>query len=325
MVSESMALDQEQAVGAFIQMLRGERNASEHTVSSYLLDIGQFCALTWGEDEMRRYRWSDVDRFAARRFLVSFQRSGMSPATTARKLSALRSFYRFMEREEIVDQNPFSGLRPPKQVRNLPEVLSIGEVTRLLEAPVKSFKSDATASEGVGTVREYMALRDTAMLEVLYSSGARISEVIGLTEENLDMLSSVITVRGKGKKERLCPLGGPACTALRNMMSKADHIWPDRERRPRDRRLFLNTQGRPITVRSIERILKKYLLQAGLNPTFSPHALRHSFATHLLDAGADLRSVQELLGHASLSTTQIYTHVSVEKMKQVYEDTHPRA
>ena len=326
MPDETPGIRRDSAVREFVKTLQTERNASEHTVNGYLLDIRQFADFTWGDEKGGRCHWDEVDRFAARRFLVSFQKAGLAPATTARKLASLRSFYRFLEREECVSNNPFAGLRAPKRVRDLPEILSIQEVTRLIEAPAKAFEREqAQEAERADPRREYAMLRDTALLEILYSTGARISEIVGLVERSVDFLSGIVTVRGKGKKERMCPLGGPACAAMRRMMTKAEEIWGDHRQAKGNTCLFRNLKGDAITSRSVERIMKKHLSFTGLNPRLSPHALRHTFATHLLDAGADLRSVQELLGHASLSTTQIYTHVSVEKMKQVYEEAHPRA
>jgi integrase/recombinase XerC len=310
----------------FVRYLESERNASRHTVSGYLLDIAQFVRAIWGNDGKPPFKWGDADRFAARRFLVEFQKKGQEPTTTARKLASLRSFYKFLEREEYAERNPFGGLRAPKKARKLPNVLSVAEMTRLLDAPTKVWrreqKSDSSASD---PAREYVALRDTAILEVLYSTGARVSELAGLIASDVELLSGVVTVRGKGKKERLCPLGGPACKAIREVMKKSGELWPEGAGKGRSRSVFLNLQGKPLTTRSIERSMKRYLAEAGLNPNLTPHALRHSFATHMLDAGADLRSVQELLGHASLSTTQIYTHISAERLKKVYDEAHPRA
>jgi integrase/recombinase XerC len=173
-------------------------------------------------------------------------------------------------------------------------------------------------------LREYAAWRDAAILETLYSTGARVSEVAGIVESDIDFLGGVVRVRGKGKKERMCPLGNPACRALKRMLASGHALWP-LPARTRNAPVFKNLDGGKITPRSIERMMKKCLIEANLNANFSPHALRHSFATHMLDAGADLRSVQELLGHASMSTTQIYTHVTVEHLKRVYEEAHPRA
>jgi integrase/recombinase XerC len=229
------------------------------------------------------------------------------------------TFYRFLAREEVVSTNPFSGLTLPKKQQRLPKLLSVPEIERLLLAPGKSLSSKPSLWE------RYAAARDTAMLETLYSTGMRLSELVGLRDSLVDLLSGVVKVRGKGKKERLCPLGAPAVKALRSSMSMRDDVRQSLGERGQAPAVFLNKFGKPLAGRSVERMMKKYLLEAGLNPGLSPHALRHSFATHMLDAGADLRSVQELLGHASLSTTQIYTHVSVERLKRVYEEAHPRA
>lgn len=314
-------ITKEPSVAHFCLYLETERNASEHTVQSYVRDIGQFALLVWGPDSAHPLPWKDPDRFAARRFLVKFQKEGNQPTTTARKLASLRSFYKFLERESVVDRNPFAGLRPPKRASTLPEVMSIAEVAGLLESPAIIFKR-GDIPEAKFPLAEYAMLRDSALLEVLYSTGARVSEVAGLVESDVDLLSGSVKVRGKGKKERLCPLGAPAGRAIRLMLESGHALWGQSGR---NRAVFLNLQGRQITTRSVERLMKKHLVVAGLSNRFSPHALRHSFATHMLDAGADLRSVQELLGHASLSTTQIYTHVSVERLKKVYGETHPRA
>lgn len=309
-------------VGQFLQYLEHERNASRHTTASYLLDIAQFAEATWGASARPPFKWGEADRFAARRFLAGLQKSGRSSATTGRKLSALRSFYRFLEREDAVQENPFGAVRAPKRGRKLPRILSVAEMGRLLDAPAAAAKRE-DKSGGKSAFVRYAATRDRAILEVLYSTGARVSEVAGLTEDRIDLLSGVITVRGKGKKERLCPLGRLAGIALREVLGMDQQMWPggSKVRRP----VFRNAAGNALTTRSVERQLKKYLADAGLDSKVTPHALRHSFATHMLDAGADLRSVQELLGHSSLSTTQIYTHVSVERLKKVYEDAHPRA
>jgi integrase/recombinase XerC len=257
---------------------------------------------------------------------MEFQKSGKKASTTARKLSSLKSFYRFLEREDYVDQNPFGGVRAPKRARTLPNFLSVAEIVRLLEAPANIFKRTCKSGDKKpDRLQLYAVARDTAILEVLYSTGARVSEIAGLNSVSVDFLSGIARVRGKGKKERMCPLGGPACKALREAIRLSDEIWPPGAGRKDSRPVFFNLHGGRMTTRSIERMMKKCIAEAGLNPALSPHAIRHSFATHMLDAGADLRSVQELLGHASLSTTQIYTHVSVERLKKVYEESHPRA
>jgi len=313
------------AVEQFVAHLEHERNASVHTVSSYLIDLHQFVGALWGPDVLPPFDWGGVDRFAVRRFLADTQKGGCEASTTARKLSSLRSFYRFLEREEVVASNPFAGLKGPKRPRKLPHFLSVNEVTLLLEMPAKLWAGrEPPRAPHERALAEYAAKRDSAILEVLYSTGGRVSEVAGLRDSDADLLSGVVRVRGKGKKERLCALGKPACKALREAVERRDGLWGGGSRK-KDAPLFMNVRGDRLTPRSIERLLKKYLAAADLNPGISPHALRHSFATHMLDAGADLRSVQELLGHASLSTTQIYTHVTVEKLRKVYEDAHPRA
>jgi integrase/recombinase XerC len=322
--SDGVEVAKDPCVAHFMRYLEHERNASRYTTLNYLLDIGQFVTSNWGDEARTPIPWKEPDRFAARKFLAGLQRDGKSASTTARKLSAMRSFYRFMEREEYVEKTPFGGVRAPKRSRHLPSILSVDEVTRLLDAPLRVLKV-AEADGKPDPFRRYAAIRDRGILEVFYSTGARLSEIAGLTQERVDLLAGVITVRGKGKKERLCPLGRPACLAVKEAMNTAGLLWPETGRRAATRAVFLNAHGHGLTPRSVERMLKKYLAEAGLNASVTPHSLRHSFATHLLDAGADLRSVQELLGHASLSTTQIYTHVSVERLKKVYNDAHPRA
>jgi integrase/recombinase XerC len=302
-------------VTRFLRHLESEKNASPHTLSGYATDISQFIARQWA-GRNPPYPWNSVDRFEARAFLVDFQRSGCDPRTTARKLAGMRSFFKFLEREDRVEGNPFAGLRAPKRPRRLPAVLGVEEVVRLLEAPARA----AAKLDSPSAWDKYSYLRDTAILEVLYSTGARVSEVCGLREDSVDLISGVVKVRGKGKKERLCPLGGPAFRALKSMMNAAAGIPP-----AGSKTVFVSSKGTPLCPRSVERMMKKYLAAAGLGASVSPHTLRHSFATHMLDNGADLRSVQELLGHASLSTTQIYTHVTVDRLKKVYEEAHPRA
>lgn len=321
----AMAIADDPAVGQFVRHLRAERNASEHTLSAYLSDLQQFCQQLWGAEARPPFPWKSPDRFTARRFLASFQKAGLAPATASRKMSSLRSFFRFLVREGLVKDNPFSGLQQPKARRRLPKVFSRDEVLRLLEAP-KNLRERARAKENSGGAKfaDYAALRDTAILELFYSTGMRIAELCGLTDARLDLLSGTALVRGKGKKERFCPIGRPAAKALQTALDARDGLLEGLGR-PRAPALFINKNGGQLLPRSVERSLKKYLAEAGLDPAMTPHVMRHSFATHLLDAGADLRSVQELLGHASLSTTQIYTHVSVERLKEEYGKAHPRA
>ena len=319
------AVADDPAVAQFAQHLRAERNASEHTLEAYLSDIGQFCAQAWGAEARPPFPWKSPDRFAARRFLASFQKAGCAPATARRKMSGLRSFFRFMVREGLVKDNPFAGLQQPKPRRRLPKVLDREAVVRLLDAPARRREQERGREEPGGSrFADCAALRDTAILELFYSTGMRLAELCGLTDARLDLVSGTALVRGKGKKERFCPIGRPAAAALQAALDARDG-WLAHLGQGRAPAVFINKNGGPLTPRSVERLLKKHLAAAGLDPGLTPHALRHSFATHLLDAGADLRSVQELLGHASLSTTQIYTHVSVERLKEEYGKAHPRA
>lgn len=322
-----MDIEADTWVKSFLQYMRSERNASQYTTRNYLVDIQQFAVSLWTDKAELPLRWTKVDKFAARKFLVDSQKAGMKAVTTGRKASSLRSFFRYLEREEYVAVNPFSSVISPKRAKLLPNVMSLAEVTRLIGAPAGLAARSSKKVVPAGRVKttEYAVTRDTAIIEVLYSAGMRVSELAGLRRRDIDLLSGVAMVHGKGRKERLCPLGGPACRILREAMEKRDSLWPPKSRLGGEDPVFVNLRGDCLTTRSIERLLKKYLAEAGLNPELSPHALRHSFATHMLDAGADLRSIQEFLGHASLSTTQIYAHVSSEHMKKVYDAAHPRA
>ncbi|MGA0333716.1 MAG: tyrosine recombinase XerC [Kiritimatiellia bacterium] len=305
---------------AFCDYLRGEKNVSDHTLDAYTRDLLQFAAFVW-PDQPAPFDWPALTRLHARSFLVQVQKSGALPATTSRKISSLRSFYRFLLREGRIAQNPFSGLPQPKKSRDLPQILSPAEVLRLLETPRKLYDQ----LESKDAFHSYQVLRDTAILEVLYSSGIRLSELTGLREERIDLISGVVRVLGKGRKERICALGGPAAEALHAAMEGREAFLFSLGMQNRPKAIFLNKLGSGLSNRSIQRMMKTMLQAAGLPGDLYPHALRHSFATHLLDNGADLRSVQELLGHSSLSTTQIYTHVSIERMKEVYNQAHPRA
>jgi integrase/recombinase XerC len=229
---------------------------------------------------------------------------GYSASTVARRLASLRSFFRFLRRLGIVSSDPSAGLRNPKQPRRLPRLLRAEEVIRLLEAvPVD-------APSGV---------RDRAMLETLYGGGLRVSELVGLDRDDVNLAEELLRVRGKGRRERLCPIGPLAVQWLQrwNSLRRPKHL--------EERALFLNQRGSRLTARSVGRLLEPHLLRAGLANAASPHTLRHSFATHLLDGGADLRSVQELLGHRKLTTTQVYTHVTQERLLAIYHEVHPRA
>jgi integrase/recombinase XerC len=248
-----------------------------------------------------------------RGFLVFLGEQNYSAATMARKIATLRSFYKWADRRGLSDSNPMTLIRTPRQSKRLPKAITIEQIERLLAAPDE---------------KEVLGLRDRAMLETLYSTGIRVSELVGLDLEDVDMAGEALRIRGKGKKERIVPLGSHAMVAVRRYMdmlrtdAKLAAGWGEgRSRRP----LFVNKHGGALSSRSVRRKLDKYLKEVGLDPSISPHTLRHSFATHLLDNGADLRSVQELLGHQSLSTTQVYTHLTTQRMQKAYNDAHPRA
>lgn len=305
-----------------MQYLDAEKNASVHTCENYLRDINQFITITW-EGAEAPFPWNTVTRFHARQFVSEFPVPAFRPATTGRKISSLRSFFKFMHRESLVENNPFAGLPSPKRTKYLPGILSEAEASSLMDAPFELYPPSEHVK--LQAFRTYAALRDSCILEVLYSTGIRISELSTLVESRVDLIGGVVRVLGKGKKERMCPLGGPAIRSLMKAMEARGPFLASLGRMERPKTLFLNKEGAPITNRSIQRMMKQCLQATGLDTSLTPHALRHSFATHLLNAGADLRSVQELLGHASLSTTQIYTHVSIEHMKEVYEKAHPHA
>ncbi len=314
---------EDSSIALFVGYLEGEKNASEHTIKNYLIDIRQFCEIKW-TNQSPPYSWNQVDRYDARAFLVSFQKLDMSPSTTGRKLAALRSFFSFLLREEIIFKNPFKGLSAPRRGRYLPKILSVKEVARLLEAPLKNSSLEKPKSASRKAWVTYVIKRDIAILELLYSTGMRVNELVELAEAQVNLLSGIARVRGKGKKERLCPLGTYAEKALRDALKSRDMVVISLQLgKSKKLPLFLNRQGGKLTARSIERMMKKYLICCGLSSELTPHSLRHSFATHLLDGGAELRAVQELLGHASLSTTQIYTHISIERLKEVYDKAHP--
>ncbi|MBS1371530.1 MAG: tyrosine-type recombinase/integrase [Lentisphaeria bacterium] len=240
-----------------------------------------------------------------------------------RKLSAMRSFFRYLQKTGQLDSNPFNRMPPLKVERPLPTVMNLGQIDQLLAAIPSYWKKAVLA--GIAKTEEgaeFAAARDRALVEAIYSGGLRISEAIGLNHEDLDLLSGVAKVRGKGKKERFAMMGSYASAALKEYFALCrERGWGTKPENP----VFLNRFGERLTARSFQRNLKSYLIEGGLPPDFTPHKLRHSFATHLLDNGADLRSVQELLGHENLSTTQIYTHVSAERMRNVYDKAHPRA
>ncbi len=309
--------------GLFVRHMKTERNDSENTVLGYVRDIGQFAQFAFGEEAKPSFDWTSITRNTGRAFLAGLSRAEAEPATVRRKLSAMRTFFKFLIREGFIKENPFAGLRGPRMRRDLPDVLTVNEITDLLERNTPAeFEREATSDKELET--RYLDLRNAAILELLYSTGARVGEAAELSLEDIDFSQACIKVFGKGRKERICPLGRPAIKALNRMLEAARRVWGTVSTAPQEP-LFRNWKGTRLTTRSIERLMKKCLTTAGIPGNYSPHALRHSFATHLLDAGADLRAVQELLGHESLSTTQIYTHVSVDHLRRVYHTSHPRA
>lgn len=285
---------------SFIKHLSDERNYSEHTVKAYRGDLENFRDFLLKEKEK-----IENANIATINAYVSTLYGKNSPASVERKISAVRSFFSFLVRKNIVAQNPAKLVRTPKKERHLPVFLSVDEVFNLVD--VKDPEKNP------------LCVRDRAILELLYSSGLRVSELAGANLADLSMGEAVIRVRGKGNKERIVPVGSKALSALGNYLDIRGKLKPASDR------IFLNSRGSGITTRSLARIIKKYGLVSGISKNVSPHVLRHSFATHLLAGGADLRAIQEMLGHASLSTTQRYTHLSVERIMEVYDKTHPNA
>jgi len=334
-------------IDEFLNYLKFERHFSPHTAKCYAADLAQFCAFLVGDEEAAkggqnfasmaratgtgaavsgqpvepgttgtavlsgtdiRQKLRDVEPEHVKSFLAFLGTQSYSKSTVARKLATLRSFYKFCLRRSYVQAHPLASIRTPKQEKRLPKYLELEQITRLLSTP-----DDNTL----------LGARDRAMLEVLFSTGVRVSELVDLNFTDVDFEGQTIRVRGKGKKQRTSPIGPTAITAIRKYI----------ELRRGDARsaafdqnaLFVNKHGQRLSTRSVRRKLDKYLVEAGLDPSISPHTLRHSFATHMLNSGADLRSVQELLGHQSLSTTQVYTHLSTPRLKAVYDDAHPRS
>jgi len=291
----------------FVTFLSKERNDSPHTVKAYEHDLGAFAAFCqdyYGGP----WSWAGVDRLAVRGFLAAEQRRGLAKRSVARALSALRTFYRFLNATRGLEVNPARAARTPKLERTLPAYLSRAEMEMLF--------ADAEARAAAGGFRE---VRDLAMLELFYSTGMRLSELAGLNDLDIDLVSDQVKLRGKGKKERIVPVGSHATTALRKYLQQRDRRFSGA------RAVFVNQRGKRLTPRGVQLAMKRLFDGLARGTELHVHALRHSFATHLLDAGADLRSVQELLGHASLGTTQVYTHTSVERLKKVYHQAHPRA
>jgi integrase/recombinase XerC len=296
------------AIARFLQYLTVERNASAYTIKSYREDLtalAEYLAEAAGGACPKPEAITVLD---LRGYVAALHEAGYAKTSIARRLASLRSFFKFGQREGWTKTNPAKPLRNPRKGRSLPHFLSADEISRLLAAP------PANTS---------MGLRDRAILETMYSAGLRVSEAVGLNRGDMDLDDGILRVRGKGRKERLAPIGSYAATALSKWLTKARPS--PREPAGSATPVFLNKFGRRLTTRSVARMLEKHLQTTGLDARTSPHSLRHSFATHLLDRGADIRSVQELLGHKSLVTTQIYTHVSTAALREVYEKAHPRA
>jgi integrase/recombinase XerC len=296
------------AVGRFLSYLQVERNASDLTVKSYREDLTALVEYLTEARDGRCPAPGEVSTLELRGYVAALSEAGYAKTTIARRLASLRSFFRFGQRDGWTEANPARPLRSPRKSRSLPHFLTGEEIGRLLQAPPPD---------------EVLGLRDRAILETMYSAGLRVSELVGLNQSDLDFDAGVVRVRGKGRRERLAPIGSYATRALKGWL--AVRILHPKEPAAGEAPVFTNKFGRRLTTRSVGRMLEKYLAQTGLDTRTSPHSLRHSFATHLLDRGADIRSVQELLGHKSLVTTQIYTHVSTAGLREAYERAHPRA
>lgn len=291
----------EQWIDRFLDYLKLERNASAHTVKAYAEDLFAFRGhLTQEAGGIPAI--DAISTRSIRNFIGSLHREGFKPTSISRRLSSLRSFFRFVCLRGGLERNPTEGLRSPKSGRQLPHFLSDANIEKLLNAPSQQHPA---------------GLRDRAILETFYAGGLRVGEIVALDVDSVDLEQAVIRVRGKGKRERLAPIGKYAVHAIGRWLTVRKPN--ERPGGGLDRALFLNSRGRRLTTRSIGRMLEKYLAVAGMDPKTSPHTLRHTFATHLLNRGADIRSVQELLGHASISTTQIYTHVTTDRLRAEYD------
>jgi integrase/recombinase XerC len=302
----------ERYVDLFLTHLSDERNCSPHTVKAYAEDLHCLLEFLDKRNELPRFP-AHLDRLILRAFMAALNAQGLGKRSMARRLSALRSFYKFLARRKLVERSPLDGLRSPKLGRPLPKFLNETDVTNLLDSV-----------QG----RSWMDVRDRAILELLYGAGVRVSELAGLNDQDVDLNRGLVRARGKGKKERLLPMGRKATDAVRAWILHRTRVFvgkgksaPSGPARP----VFVNKFGTRLDVRSVRRLLDKRLTLVGLPLGATPHTLRHSYATHLLDRGADLRSVQELLGHASLTTTQIYTHLTPSRLKEIYQKAHPKA
>jgi len=301
-------------IDRFYNHLKYERNVSEHTLRNYMSDLEQFYDYLCPVDSSGGRREIDVrqiDHITIREYLARLYQEKRKKTSIARKLATLRTFFKFLCREQVVEANPARLVSSPRLEKKLPKVLAVDDVIRFIETP---------------DTETVLGKRDRAILELLYATGMRVSELAGLNLEDIDFKNESIRVRGKGRKERIVPFGSKAKQALQEYMGVRGELLVEA---PEDQRdplvLFLNYQGTRITTRSVGRMIDKYVRECAIMHDLSPHSLRHSFATHLLSAGADLRAIQEMLGHARLSTTQIYTQVSMEHLMEVYDKSHPKA
>ncbi len=292
----------------FIRYLQIEKNASQHTVISYRADLELFVDFARSQGVAEAF-FENITSSLIRSYLAAMKKHGYARTTIARRIAVLRSFFRFLCREEVIEGNPFSAIHTPKLEKRLPSFLDTLEITELLQLPAK----------------DRAGYRDAAILEVLYASGLRVGELVGLSLKDIDEVSGYILVYGKGAKERIVPVGKTALAALKTYLEHSRPFFYAKCRTGAHQALFVNSKGGPLTDRSVRRIVANYVEELALKKKVSPHTLRHTFATHLLNNGADLRSVQEMLGHVNLSTTQLYTHVTKERLKSVYRNAHPRA
>jgi integrase/recombinase XerC len=311
------------AIETYLGYLKGERDASAHTLRNYRVDLSQF--LGYLRERSRgtlEPTPASVDELAIRGFLARLHGDKLARSSVARKLAALRSFFRFLCRQGILAANPAELVRAPRlPVRTTPH-LSVDEAFQLLAAPARRL-----TGPGVRPRKNTGALvrRDRAILELFYASGLRIGELTGLGPDQVDLQQGLVRVRGKGRKERIVPVGRAAVDALRSYLDVRGSLRGKRHDGQAPTALFLNAQGGPLGTRGVSQVVLRHLVASGLGKKITPHGLRHSFATHLLNAGADLRVIQELLGHSRLSTTQRYTHVGLDKVMEIYDRTHPRA
>jgi integrase/recombinase XerC len=314
------------AVDQFLNFLRSVRNASPHTLRSYKIDLGQFIAFLTPPD-VETPLPQDITHHLIREFVAYLHDRNLEKSSIARKLAAIRSFFKFAVREGLVHSNPARMVATPKLPKRIPSVLSAEDLSAFLDGVVARPKAAFSRRRRPGAKDEYRLLvkRDRAILEMLYASGLRVSELTGLNLADMDRKEQMLRVRGKGSKERIVPYGGKAEQALEAYSPVREGILRNAGSRGDPQAVFLNHLGARLTPRSVARIVKKYVRLINVNWDLHPHSLRHAFATHLLADGADLRAIQELLGHSSLSTTQRYTHASIRQLLEVYDKAHPRA